>query len=85
MAITQTTVDFRLSGHTDNVAVTKLTILMVQPAQQVVATINSGASPTTHTVTGLTPNTLYQFVYFAEDAAGNVSTNSNTVQARTLP
>ena len=85
MAITSTTVDFKMEGHTDNVAVTELNILMVQPTQQLVATIATGASPTTHTVTGLTPDTLYQFVYFAKDAAGNVSNYSNTVQAKTLP
>ena len=84
MAITSTTVEFKMEGHTDNVAVTQLLIVMVQPAQQTVATINTGASPTTHTVTGLIPDTLYAFVYYAKDAAGNMSIASNMVQAKTL-
>ena len=85
MAITSTTVDFKMEGHTDNVAVTELVILMTQPNNQIVATIASGASPTTHTVTGLTPDTMYRFIYYAKDARGNTSNYSNTVQTRTLP
>ncbi len=39
---------------------------------------------TTYTVTNLSPNTTYQFCVKAKDAAGNISTCSNTVTVTTI-
>ncbi len=42
------------------------------------------ATPTTYTDSGLTSSTTYSYYVVAKDAAQNVSTNSNTIQATTL-
>jgi hypothetical protein len=48
--------------------------------------VQSGSTAnTTFTVTGLTPDTTYQFYVVARDAAGNTSAQSNTVAATTEP
>jgi chitodextrinase len=52
------------------------------PFTQVATT---GPAVTTATITGLTPNTLYQFYVEARDGAGNPSVPSNTVSATTAP
>ena len=43
------------------------------------------ATGTTHTVTGLTPNTAYTFTVQARDAAGNLSGASNSISVTTSP
>jgi len=43
------------------------------------------ATGTTHTVTGLTPDTSYTFTVQARDAAGNLSGPSNSVTVKTTP
>ncbi|GGU71047.1 cellulase family glycosylhydrolase [Lentzea flava] len=43
------------------------------------------ATGTTHTVTGLTPDTSYTFTVQARDAAGNLSGASNSVTVKTTP
>jgi len=49
-----------------------------------VATVSGGAT-IEHLVTGLTPDTFYQFTVKAVDAAGNVSAASNVLTASTPP
>ena len=48
------------------------------------ATIIATVTGTTRQVTGLTPSTAYSFSVRAKDAAGNVSSASNTVNVTTL-
>jgi len=47
-------------------------------------TVIGSSDTTTFTVTGLSGETTYEFYVVAKDAAGNVSTNSNTVSVTTL-
>ena len=81
MAITSTTIDLTWTPATDNVAVTGYIIRITQPYDQVVATLGN---VTSYTVSGLIPDTAYEFVHYAEDAAGNVSLVSNAVTGKTL-
>lgn len=74
---TSTTTNLSWSGATDNVAVTGYDVY------QGSSLIGSTAS-TTYTVTSLTPSTTYSFSVRAKDAAGNVSSSSNTVSVTTL-
>nr|WP_299381506.1 fibronectin type III domain-containing protein [Allomuricauda sp.] len=76
--ITETSTDLSWSASTDNVGVTNYEIF-----QDGVSIGNSGVN-TNFNVTGLTPNTSYDFTVFAEDAAGNTSTVSNTETVNTL-
>ena len=69
---TTTTTDLSWSASTDNVGVTNYEVF-----QDGVSIANTGVT-TAFNVTGLAPSTSYDFTVFAEDAAGNVSTVSNT-------
>ncbi|WP_222983921.1 fibronectin type III domain-containing protein [Flagellimonas meishanensis] len=69
---TTTTTDLSWSASTDNVGVTNYEVF-----QDGVSIANTGTT-TAFNVTGLAPSTSYDFTVFAEDAAGNVSTVSNT-------
>ena len=75
---TQTTTNLSWSGATDNVAVTGYDVLRNG------VVIGSTTTATTFAVTGLTASTAYTFNVRAKDAAGNVSSNSNTVNVTTL-
>lgn len=74
---TQTTTNLSWSGATDNVGVTGYDVLRNG------VVIGSTTTATTFAVTGLTASTTYTFNVRAKDAAGNVSTNSNTVSVTT--
>jgi len=74
---TSTATNLSWSGATDNVAVTGYDVY------QGSSLIGSTAS-TSYTVTSLTPSTTYSFSVRAKDAAGNVSSSSNTVSVTTL-
>ncbi|WP_422089873.1 GEVED domain-containing protein [Tenacibaculum ovolyticum] len=76
-SVTQTTLILNWSASTDNVAVTEYDVY--QGATKIGSTAN-----TTTNVTGLTAATGYTFSIKAKDAAGNVSSSSNTVSVTTL-
>ncbi|WP_299484986.1 fibronectin type III domain-containing protein [uncultured Allomuricauda sp.] len=75
---TDTTTDLSWSASTDNVGVTNYEVF-----QDGVSIANTGTT-TNFNVTGLAPSTGYNFTVFAEDAAGNTSTVSNTEAVNTL-
>jgi endonuclease I/chitodextrinase len=74
---TETTTDLSWTAATDNVGVTSYTVF--NGASQIGTT-----STTNFAVTGLTESTAYTFSVRANDAAGNQSTDSNTVNVTTL-
>ncbi len=74
--VTTTSVDLSWSGATDNVGVKGYYVY--KDGSQI-----ANVTSTSYTVTGLTPNTTYQFYVKAYDAAGNVSAASNTVSVTT--
>ncbi|MGE5529280.1 MAG: right-handed parallel beta-helix repeat-containing protein [Patescibacteria group bacterium] len=77
-AVSSSRIDLTWTASTDNVGVTGYQIF--RNGQQV------GTSGTTsYSDTGLQPNTTYTYYVKAYDAAGNVSPQSNTAQATTLP
>ncbi|MDC6366878.1 MULTISPECIES: fibronectin type III domain-containing protein [Flavobacteriaceae] len=75
---TMTGTDLSWSASTDNVGVSNYEVF-----QDGVSIGNTGTN-TTFNVTGLAPNTSYDFTVFAEDVAGNVSLVSNTETVNTL-
>ncbi len=75
--ISQTGVNLSWDASTDNVGVTAY--LIFQDGSQIGTTAN-----TSYSVTGLTANTSYNFYVKAQDAAGNISNASNTVNVTTL-
>jgi chitodextrinase len=75
---TQTTTDLSWTAATDNVAVTGYDVY------QGATLLGSTTSATTYAVTGLAASTAYAFTVKAKDAAGNVSTASNTANVTTL-
>lgn len=74
---TSTSTNLSWSGATDAVGVTGYDVY------QGSSLIGNTAS-TTYTVTSLNPSTTYSFSVRAKDAAGNVSTSSNTATVTTL-
>ncbi|MGE5529219.1 MAG: fibronectin type III domain-containing protein [Patescibacteria group bacterium] len=77
-AVSSSQINLSWTASTDNVGVTGYQVF--RNGEQV------GTSGTTsYADTGLTPNTTYSYYVKAYDAAGNVSTQSNTAQATTLP
>ncbi len=74
---TSTTTDLTWNASTDNIGVTNYEVF-----RNGVSIANTGTA-TTFNVTGLSPSTSYDFTVFAEDAAGNVSTVSNTATVNT--
>ncbi|RDI22255.1 cellulase family glycosylhydrolase [Lentzea flaviverrucosa] len=71
---TASSVSLAWNASTDNVGVTGYVLSNGQTA-----------SGTTHTVSGLTPDTAYTFTVQARDAAGNLSGASNSISVRTQP
>jgi Zn-dependent metalloprotease/chitodextrinase len=74
--ITGTSVTLSWTAATDNIGVTAYNIYNG-------TTVATSVAATTANITGLTPNTAYQFSVKAIDAAGNVSGASNTVNITT--
>ncbi len=74
--ITETSVDLSWTASTDNVGVTGYDVFEGGVVTQTV-------TGTTATITGLTASTAYSFTVKAKDAAGNVSSASNTVNVTT--
>ncbi|USX55922.1 cellulase family glycosylhydrolase [Lentzea sp. HUAS12] len=71
---TATSISLAWNASTDNVGVTDYVLSNGQTA-----------TGTTHTVSGLTPDTAYTFTVQARDAAGNLSGASNSISVRTRP
>ncbi len=76
--ISQTTIDLSWTAATDNVGVTGYDVYQD-------GSLLGSVTGTTAQVTNLTANTTYSFYVKAKDAAGNISTASNTVNVTTLP
>jgi len=74
---TQTSTNLSWTASTDNVGVTGYDVYRG-------TTLLGTVTGTTYTVTGLTASTTYSFTVRAKDAAGNVSTASNSVSVTTL-
>ncbi len=74
---TSTSTNLSWTAATDNVAVTGYDVYRG-------TTLIGSSTATSYAVTGLTPSTAYSFSVKAKDAAGNVSTASNTVSVTTL-
>jgi len=75
--ITQTSVNLTWSASTDNVGVTGYDVYQNSSLLGSVATNSAN-------VTGLTAGTTYNYYVKAKDAAGNVSSASNTISVTTL-
>ncbi|RZJ53258.1 MAG: T9SS type A sorting domain-containing protein [Flavobacterium sp.] len=73
---TGTTTNLTWTASTDNVAVTGYDIYQG-------STLKGSSTTTSYTVTGLTASTAYTFSVKAKDAAGNISSSSNTVNVTT--
>jgi chitodextrinase len=73
---TENTIDLSWTASTDNVGVTEYEVFQGGSS---IATVTG----TNYQVTGLAANTSYSFYVVAKDAAGNVSPQSNTVNAST--
>ena len=76
-SVTQTTLTLNWSASTDNVAVTEYDVY--RGSTKLGSTANTSTN-----ITGLTAATAYTFSVRAKDAAGNVSSASNTVNVTTL-
>ncbi|RXR35333.1 T9SS type A sorting domain-containing protein [Flavobacterium piscinae] len=74
---TQTTTNLSWNASTDNVGVTGYDVYSGTTLLGTVATTTAG-------ITGLTASTTYTFSVRAKDAAGNISSSSNTVNVTTL-
>ena len=74
---TQTSTNLSWTASTDNVGVTGYDVYRG-------TTLLGTATGTTYTATGLTASTTYSFTVRAKDAAGNISTASNSVSVTTL-
>ncbi|SEE01242.1 Por secretion system C-terminal sorting domain-containing protein [Tenacibaculum sp. MAR_2010_89] len=77
-SIVQTTLTLNWTASTDNVGVTGYDVFRGSTK------IGSTTTATSYNVTGLTANTAYSFTVKAKDAAGNVSSSSNTASVTTL-
>jgi len=73
---TETSIDLNWTASTDNVGVTEYEVFQNGSSAGTV-------TGTSYQATGLTANTAYSFYVVAKDAAGNVSPQSNTVNAST--
>ncbi|MBI9067497.1 MAG: M4 family metallopeptidase [Salinivirgaceae bacterium] len=76
--ITQTTVDLSWTASSDNVGVTGYDVYQG-------STVLGTVTGTSANITGLTANTSYTFYIKAKDAAGNISSASNTLNVTTSP
>jgi len=74
---TQTTTNLTWTASTDNVGVTGYDVYQG-------TTLKATVTTTSYAVTGLSASTAYAFTVRAKDAAGNISTSSNTANITTL-
>ena len=74
---TQSTTSLSWTAATDNVGVTGYDVYQ---NEAFIATV----SATNYSITGLSASTTYSFYIRAKDAAGNISSNSNTINVTTL-
>lgn len=74
--VTSSSVTLSWNASTDNVGVTGYIVYY--------GTSSVNSAGTTATISGLSPNTAYTFTVKANDAAGNLSAASNSVQVTTL-
>jgi endonuclease I len=75
---TDTSTTLSWNASTDNVGVTGYEVYQG-------TTLKGSSTGTSFTMTGLTASTTYSFSVKAKDAAGNVSSSSNTVNVTTMP
>jgi hypothetical protein len=75
--VAETTLTLNWSASTDNVGVTEYDVYQG-------ATLLGSVATTSTNITGLTPGATYTFTVKAKDAAGNVSSSSNTATATML-
>ncbi len=75
-SITSTSIGLSWNASTDNIAVSGYDIYQG-------ITLLTTVTSTDYNVTGLTPSTAYTFSVKARDAAGNISSPSNTISATT--
>ena len=75
---TSTTITIAMPGATDNVGVTGYNVYLNGNTTPFVTNVS-----TPYTLTGLTPSTQYSILVKAKDAAGNLSTASNTITPST--
>jgi len=76
---TASTVDLSWTAATDDTAVTNYDVYVGGAFY-----VSTNSSATTYTVTGLSPETLYDFTVLAKDAANNMSTQSTSASETTL-
>lgn len=76
--VASTSLTLNWTASTDNVGVTNYNIY-----RDNTFLASTGNNSTTYSVTGLTASTSYSFFVRALDAAGNISANSNTINATT--
>ncbi|EDP70233.1 50S ribosomal protein L31 type B [Flavobacteriales bacterium ALC-1] len=76
---TSSTVDLNWTGSTDNIGVTAYNIFVDN-----VFYVSTNSSATSIIVTGLSPETTYEFAVLARDLANNTSELSTSVNATTL-
>lgn len=74
--VTQTTLDLSWNASTDNVGVASYDIYMD-------GNLIGNVTETSESISGLIASTTYQFYVLAKDAAGNISSASNTVSVTT--
>ena len=83
-AASESQIDLTWSASTDNVGVTGYQVLRCQGTSCTPSTVVTTVSGTTYSNTGLLPSTSYRYRVRATDAAGNLSSYSNTASATTL-
>ena len=81
VAETPSNIALSWTDATDNVGITQYNIYR----NGTLLPYGSGATATTFIDTGLTPATTYSYYITAQDAAGNIASNSNTVSGTTSP
>ncbi|GAB3451016.1 cellulase family glycosylhydrolase [Actinophytocola sediminis] len=82
-AVTANSATLTWSAATDDVGVSGYDVYRATGASGGAFTLVSTSGTTSHTATGLSPETTYRFYVRAKDAAGNVSGNSGTASVTT--
>ena len=82
-AVSSSQIDLTWSASTDNVGVTGYQVFRCEGSRCTPSTQIATATDTNYNDTGVTANTRYRYSVRATDAAGNLSTDSSRVYART--